>query len=1162
MKRSLKMIAFRLLSISVLLLSASGASAQEITGAIVGTVKDPTGAVVAGATVVITDTDKRTAVRTLTTDENGAFSAPFLPVGNYEVTVEAPNFKKYVESRVKLDVNQRRTLEVTLEPGNIAEIVTVESTPLQVDLQTPTAANLISGTQVRELSLNNRNFVQLTVLMPGVSSNLDDQVYVGTTNPEGQANIVAISVNGARSSSNSWAVDGADTTDRGSNLTIQTYPSVDAIGEFKVLRSLYPAESGRSGGGQVNVVTRSGTNEFHGTLYEFVRNERLNANTFFNNQRAPVGFEDGKAKRPPFRYNNFGWTLGGPVYLPRFGEGGPLFYSGKNRTFFFFSQEWRRDIRYPTLLATIPTKALRQGIFPVDVCVRLSGSTCLERSNRITNINPVAQAYINEFYANLPEPDANFTLISTARNVSRFRQEILRLDHKFSDKLSAFYRFQNDSIPTLDALALFSSGVPIPGVSTTETDSPGRTHVFRFTYVASPTLVIDGGYTFSYGAILSKVVGKINQANSPSVQVPLPFTNTRGRVPTLTGIGFTGIAGFGPYDNFSSNHAVQFNLSKIIETHTTKFGALITRYRKHENALGGFNEGQFSNFPSTGRPTSGINPANGRPFTTGQLTALQRWAYFLLGGPVDFRQDARDITADLRLRNFELYGQDEWRLRPNLTLYYGLRYSYFGQPYDALNSLSNFDPRAFDPAKAPQVDGGGNVVPNTGDPLNGIIVNTTNTNLGGKPSPYGKYLAETPKTNFAPRIGLAWDPFGKGRTAVRTGYGVYHDQVLVGIWLQNIGINPPFNRSVIITGTRLDNPTAGTPFVSSAALTVRAVQPNWKTPYYQHWSLDVQHQLFSRTLFTIGYYGSKGTHLPGIVDINLLPPGFALRQQCRDASGNTVPCQSPGQIFTSSAQELILDQIRPYRGYRAINMIQTRFNSNYNSMQFFLQQRFRGNSQVNLAYTWSKNLTDNQTDRSTAPQNPYDIRSEYGRAQLDRRHILSINYIYELPWFRERRDFAGRLLGGWQVSGIVTAYSGLPFTVTTAGADPAGLGFLGLSASGPRPDMICDPNKGAPNTPQQWFNTNCFRDVVGENRVGNAGRGVVNGFPTYRFDLTLTKNVYFGETTRLQLRGEAFNIFNHTNFRTLSTGITAANFGAVTSTRDPRVIQLGVKFFF
>jgi hypothetical protein len=1139
--------------------------AQETTGSIVGTVKDTNGAVVAGATVTITDTDKQTIVRTLTTDETGSYSAPFLPAGNYQITVEAPNFKKHVEGGIKLDVNQRRTVDVTLEPGNIAEVVTVEATPLQVDLQTPSAANLISGTQVRELSLNNRNFLQLTVLMPGVSSNLADQVYVGTTNPAGQANIVSISVNGARSSSNTWMIDGADTTDRGSNLTIQTYPSVDAIAEFKVLRSLYPAETGRSGGGQVNVVTRSGTNEFHGTLYEFVRNERLNANDFFSNRNAPVGIDaNGKARRAPFRYNNFGWTLGGPVYLPRFGEGGPVYsYNGKNRTFFFFSQEWRRDIRYPTFVATVPTKAMRQGIFPVDVCVQLDNAgNCIQRSRTITNINPVAQAYINEFYANLPEPNlSNFSLVSAARNVANFRQEMLRIDHKFSDKLTAYYRFENDTIPTLDAIGLFSSGAPIPGISTTKTDSPGRTHVFRFTYAANPTLVIDGGYTYSYGAILSQVVGKINQANSPSVRVPLPFTNTVGRVPDLT-VGFTGITGFGPYDNFSTNHAVYFNLSKIIETHTTKFGALITRYRKHENALGGANQGSFS-FPNTGFPTSGINPATGLPFTTGQRQIMQQWAWFLLGQNATFTQYKYDITADLRLRNVELYGQDEWRVRPNLTLYYGVRYSYFGQPYDAFNRLSNFDPRAFNPARAPQVDGSGNRVPGTGDPLNGIIVNANNTGLGGTPSPYGKYLAETPKLNFAPRVGLAWDPFGKGRTSIRTGYGIYHDQVLVGIWEQNIGINPPFNESVTITGTRLDNPTAGTPFVSPAATTLRAVQPDGKTPYYQHWSLDLQHQLFSKTLIDIGYFGSKGTHLPGIVDINLLPPGYALTQQCRNASGNLVPCQQPGQIFTSSIQELILDQIRPYRGYRAINMIQMRFNSNYNSMQVYLQHRFTGASQINVAYTWSKNLTDNQTDRSTAPQNPYDIRAEYGRAQLDRRHILSINYIYELPWLKERKDFVGHVLGGWQLSGIVTAYSGLPFTVTTANADPAGLGFLGPSASGPRPDMICDPNNGAPHTVDKWFNTQCFANVpAGQNRVGNAGRGVVNGPPTYRFDLTLTKNIYFGESRRLQLRGEAFNIFNHTNFSSLSTGLTSSIFGSVTATRDPRVIQLGAKFYF
>jgi hypothetical protein len=1161
-----------LLAIAACAVLCGVALAQEITGSIVGTVTDATGAAVPGATVTITDTDKKTVVRTLTTDENGAYSAPQLPVGNYEVTVEAPNFKKYVESKIKLDVNQRRTVDAVMEAGNISEVVVVEATPLQVDLQSPAAANLISGTQVRELSLNNRNFVQLTTLMPGVSSNLDDQVYVGTTNPEGQANVVSISVNGARSSSNTWAVDGADTTDRGSNLTIQTYPSVDAIGEFKVLRSLYPAETGRSGGGQVNVITRSGTNEFHGTLYEFVRNDKLNANSFFNNRNAPCGRdEQGRAKRCPFRYNDFGFTIGGPVYLPRFGEGGPALWSGKNRTFFFFSEEVRRDVRYPTFSATIPTRAVRQGIFPVDVCVRLSGTTCVERSNNISNrISPVARAYVDAFYADLPEPSANFTLVTADRNIANFRQEILKIDHKFTDKLTAFYRLQNDKIPTKDAQALFSSGVPIPGVSTTSTNSPGRTHVFRFTYAATPRLVFDGGYTYSYGAILSEMIGRINQQNSPNVRVPLPFTNTRQRVPTLTGIGFTGIAGFGPYDNFSSNHAAHANASLIKGTHTSKFGVAFSRYRKHENALGGFNEGQFSAFPTTGAPTTGNNPATGQPFTQAQRNILQQWAWFLLGGPATFVQHKLDITADLRNRNWEAYGQDEWRARPNLTLYYGLRYSFFGQPYDANNHLSNFDPRAFNPARAMQVDAAGNRVPNTGDPLNGLIVNTTDTSLGGTPSPYGKYVARAPKTNFAPRVGLAWDPFGKGRTAVRTGYGIYHDQVLVGIWLQNIGINPPYNESVTINSTTLDNPTGGTVFVSpSVPAQIRAVDPEWKTPYYQHWSLDVQHQLFSKTLFTIGYFGSKGTHLPGIVDINLLPPGYALTQQCRNASNALVPCQARDAQgipvpFTTAAQELILDQIRPYRGWRAINMIQTRFDSNYHSMQFYLEQRLSGVSQVRLAYTWSKALTTSQTDRSSPPQNPYDIRSEYARSQLDRRHVLSVDWIYDLPWFSSQRGFVGRLLGGWRLSGIATAVSGLPFVASTSAWDPAGIGFLhaGTPTSG-RPDVICDPNEGAPGTLDEFFNTRCFQNTPAAFvRAGTANRGSINGPPTYRVDLTLSRRIHFNESMGLQLRGEVFNIFNHTNFRTISTNITAANFGDVTTTRDPRVLQLGLKFYF
>ncbi|PYS28975.1 MAG: adenylyl cyclase, partial [Acidobacteria bacterium] len=316
------------------------AAAQEITGSIVGTVKDSNGAAVAGATVRITNSDTKLVVRTVTTNDDGEFTVPLLPVAFYDITLEATGFKKHIDERVKLNVNERRSVDIALAAGNVTETVTVTSEQLQVDTQTATASNVINGAQIVELSLNNRNWAQLITLSPGVTSNVADQIYVGTTNPSsGRSNQMNFSVNGVRQSSNTYTVDGADTTDRGANLTVQTYPSVDAIREFVLLRGLYPAESGRSSGGQVNVVTKSGSSKFHGDVYEFWRNDKLNANTFFTNRNKPLGVDsNGKAIRAPLRYNNFGGTFSGPLVFPRFGEGGPSIVKGK--TFFFFSEEF------------------------------------------------------------------------------------------------------------------------------------------------------------------------------------------------------------------------------------------------------------------------------------------------------------------------------------------------------------------------------------------------------------------------------------------------------------------------------------------------------------------------------------------------------------------------------------------------------------------------------------------------------------------------------------------------------------------------------------------------------------------------------------------------------------------------------------------------------
>lgn len=1225
-----KFLSLCLMVLTVGVIMSGTTYAQEVTGTIVGTVRDSSGAVVAGATVRISDPSKNNiVVRTAVSNSSGEYSAPNLAISTYTITVEAANFKRSVKTGVKLDVGQRRSEDFSLDAGNIDEVVTVEADAVAVDVTSATSGTIITGDQAREIPINNRNWVQLITLSPGVSNDLADQVYVGTTNPDGQANTVNISVNGARSSQNTFTVDGADVTDRGSNITIQAYPSVDSIGEFKVLRSLYPAESGRSGGGQINVVTRSGTKRFSGSAFVFARNEAFNGNNYLVNSitgTPPFGRDDnGKAKRSPFRYYNYGFTIGGPVYFFNFGENDEGMFRRYNRTFFFISQENRRDRRFTSAVTTsVPDADLRNGIFPIDVCINRNylGETCAG-ANVLTagtalpanRINPAALAYLNGIYRNLPLPNnrstANvFGLTSQLANEADFRQEMIKIDHSFSDRWSMYYRYQQDKIPTLDGNALFSSGSSLPGVSTTSTNSPGRTHTFQTTYSVSPNVIIEGRYNYGYGAILSENVGMLALSNT-QVPITLPYVNERDRVPTITGNGFTGLTSFGPYDNFSYKHNFTGGLTWISGSHTMKFGAVYSKYRKNENALAGNNEGNFSAFPFALAPGVTTTAQNyplpgGGVITNGMTNAvkqnLARWANFLVGNVSTFAQASFDYTADLRQKTIEWYAQDEWRVRQNVTLSFGVRYSFFGSPKDKNGRLTNFVPELYDRSVAPAITGAGNRIVNASHNFcNGIIVNAQNPMVGPNNcnptvSPWGEHVINVSKADFAPRVGLAWDPFKKGRTSIRTGYGIYHEQVLNGTFLQNIGTNPPYQVTATASNTSLDNPAANAAVVAGVGpQSLRAVQSEWDTPYMQHWSLELQQQLTNRTVVSIGYFGSKGTNLQGLTEINHLPAGQALNSMC--APGNNyvgqaapfamVQCQQPGYAFRNSATTAlqgntnvvgatafndvaILDQLRPYRGFRSIAMVETRYDSNYHSLQASANHRFDGGSQVTANYTWSKNLTTSINDRSTSPQNAYDIRSEYQLAAFDRRHILSINYSYEIPFFKSQRGFAGKVLGGWQASGIVTYNTGLPFTVTTSSYDAAGLGIVNANPAA-RPNVICDPNVGGAQTAQQWFNTSCFVGnpplVTGvftpvPNTVGNTARGNVVGPPTTRFDLTAVKNIRFGESFRIQLRAEAFNIFNQVNFRALSTNVTAANFGQVTSVRDPRTMQFGAKIFF
>lgn len=1134
-----------------LLLGFAGAAvAQQVTGSISGTVKDSSGAVVPNAKVTITNTDQNLLVRAVKTDTNGDYSAPLLPLGHYSVSAEADQFKTSTVNGIELHVNDKLTVNLTLQVGSTSQTVTVEAAPLQVELQSAAPTGLISGTQIRELALNTRNYEQLVSLMPGVSYGAGDQLYIGLENPSGQTNVVSFSINGNRNSANSWTIDGADNVDRGSNLTLLDYPSVDSIAEFRVERGLYSADSGRAGAGQINVITKSGTDQFHGDAYEFFRNDKLAANTFFNNASG--------AKRPPLRYNDFGYTIGGPVFIPK------IYNSDRknNKTFFFFSQEFRRVITYGTASAIVPTAAELQGTFPDQVCVAFDPNTgsCTASSNQVPTINGTAQEYIKDVWSKVPQPTNAGTnqIFNPLRNIFNGRQEIVRIDHTFSTKVSGFFRYINDSIPTQEPGGLFT-GDAIPNVGTTSTNAPGHSYVFHATYAVTPNLLNEAAYSYSYGAIISNPIGLTAKANSPDINVPLPFQVTLSRIPNIAISGGSGIFSFGPYRDFNRDHNIYDNFTWIHGKHTMKFGISYHHYQKTENAGGG-NEGTF-NFFNTG--ASGVQAVCGGCGVT-PTTFEQSFANFLQGRVDRFTQSSVDITPDIRDNQLEWYAQDQFRIRPNLTFNYGARLSYFRQPTDASGRLDNFDPLTFLPGQAQAVvpfDAANPSDPNnkfagllcpgnpsapicnpSGNPLDGIIV-------GGSSSPYGSKVANEDSFDVAPRLGIAWDPFGTGITSVRAGYGIYYDSSLFGTYEQNIFANPPFVQSISIPNTNFSNPGAGTPSVNLNPLALHASAVPYHTPYVQDWSLDVQRMLPKSVLLDVGYYGEKGTHLLGIIDINEVHPGLAA---------------SLGYPTIFASNTPILNSLRPFPGYNAINTIQTRFDSNYNSLQVAVQKRFGSSSLLDINYTFSHALTDAQTDRSSAPQNTYNLRGEYGSSQLDRRHVFTADYVYDLPFFKSQEGFAGHILGGWEASGIVSYFSGLPLTVGTfSNLDPAGLGFFGPSAAGPRPDMISNPNSGAPHKFSQWFNTAAFvNPTASQTTPGNAPRGAVRGPGAERWDFSAIKNIKVTESMRFQFRAEFFNIFNHTNPDGVSTALGSSIFGKVFSTRDPRIVQLGLKFYY
>lgn len=1165
------------------------ASAQDTSGVISGTVTDSSGAVVKGAQVELINTDRGVTLRTVTTNDAGFYTAPSLPNGTYTVRVTASGFKTENVTGLILHVNDSLTVNRKISAGGAGETVNVVADELQVNTENAAASGLLTGTQVRELVLSTRNYESLLGLQPGVAYvGTQDQIYPGPSAPgTGTVSTVAFSVNGQRTSANNWTIDGADNVDRGSNLTLLTYPSVEAIAEFRTERGLYSAEYGRSAAGQVNVITRSGTSQYHGNVYEFFRNDYLNANSWANkNQPSPALF----IKRPALRYNDFGYTFGGPV---------PLISRGRDKTFFFWSQEFRRVIAPAPATVLVPTASELAGNFPVAVCTNFNGAAASCKDGGTTTLNPAnfsktAIAYVKDVFGKLPAPNALITedphtYHFNARNVINNTQEFVRIDNNIGQKVQIFYRYLHDSLPTQEPFG-FGSGASsaLPGVQTTSTHSPGTQQMGKVVWSVSPSLLIEGGYAYSYGSIQSVPIGSALPTNSPDVAgaLNLPNANQLGVISNVTFTGLTSLTDAGVYNDYNRNHNIFADATKILGKHTVIVGVSYDRYQKTENATGG-NLGTFSFTAQTASlPTAsqtvptGATTFNGGPDKVAYHQEYQSIANFLLGTATGgFSQSPTIRIPNIHANTIEAFVQDNWKVTPRLTLNMGVRYSYFAQPTDSAGLLSNFLPSQYVAANAPAIDTTGSVCytgaactgvtqnPNT-DLLDGMVyVNPANYKVNGHASPYGSKVGVEDKGNVAPRFGFAYDVFGDGKTALRGGYGIAYDALLVGDYEQNAFNNPPVAANSNFSYTSFDSPTTGSPTAAPlpSPLDPYVTAEHFHSPYSQQYSLDMQHQFLGDVLVDIGYYGAHDTHLIGYADINSLAPGAAKAAGILPAGG-----------FATAAQTKTANQIRPYKGYGGMYAVEPIFNSNYNSLQVSVKKRFRGKSEITGNYTWQKNLSNGPIgDRSSAPQNYYNIKAEYGRAAYDRNNFASIDFVWDLPWFHSQRGLVGRVVGGWEISGIIALDSGIPTTATGSqgsGAlggsntftDVAGLAISGASPASLRPDQISNPMNGTGNkTKLQWFNPNAFANPSAAlGQPGNEKRGAITLPGFNREDVGIFRNFRIYKETNFQLRGEAFNVFNHTNWNAVNTTFTSSAFGQVTGARETRILQIAAKLSF
>lgn len=1079
------------ISITVTLLSVPVVG-QTAEGTISGAVMDATGGVIPGAEVNIKHVETG-AVRLSITNDQGRYRATALPIGTYELSVELAGFKRSVQTGIKLNVADSLRVDLTLEIGEVTELVTVEAGVTRIQSETSELSDVIEGEQITELAINGRNFVSLATLTTGVSNQTGDSVGVGVTGGTG-----GVVINGQRGNYVNWTVDGAQNEDVGNQASLSTYPAVEAIGEFRVLTSNYSAEFGTAGSGIVAAATKSGGQQFHGSVYEFHRNVSVAAAPFF------VAYDaQGEKIKSPLILNNFGYTLGGPFFIPGH------YNEDKTKDFFFWSQEWKIRRSGSVVRATTPTQAMRGGDFTGfgPITDPLTGEQFQNNIIPSDRINPES-AKLMPFF---PLPNISGEVVDNfnmAPSVPQnFRQELIRWDHNFTDNVKVMGRFTYDSFDDTPTTTLWTNQ-SFPNINAT-INTPGLNYIIKLTHVMSPTLVHEFNYNHAGNNIDIVMNGQFERPGD--LNVPQLFSENRAnRIPNLImGQGYGNLnTGSWPWQNLNDVLTWEDKWTWSMGDHGFKFGGMYTWQRKNQDAFG---------------PTQGEFNFSGK-FTGNAV------ADFLLGYASTYSELDVQREGLYRYWQFEAFFQDDWKITPRLTLNLGLRYFLIPHLYEKENKVSAFMFEAWDPAMAPElVPETGAIIPGSGDLLNGVV----QAGQGNLP----KELTRTSKADFAPRVGFSWDPTGNRQVVVRGGYGIGYYRT-EGNDTYNFINNPPFARNVSINEPLIDNLAAGgvSPDFASG---ISRFEDLFDPPQVHQWSFGLQFDTAAfvpNSMFEISYVGSRTIGLPLARDVNQPLPvdGYDFDPEINLGKYST-------------------NYYRPYMGWAEINQRETSGQSNYNSLQVGFDKRFSEGFKFQVAYTYGQAL-NNASQFDSMPQDSYNAFDDYSLAQWDVTHNMTINYIYELPFFREQEGFVGRVLGGWQVSGITLFQSG---TMSTVGMSLPNTGLAD------RPDLMGRMDR--PKTINEWFSTGVFAQPE-YGYFGDTGRNTVRGPGIHKWDVSLFKNnrvPWFGnESANLQFRAEFFNAPNHPIFSAVSTNLGAGNFGRLTSTRDPRIIQFGLKLDF